>query len=469
MKNAGVRLPSRREVLAAAAGFPAVARPRRPNILLFLPDQHRFDWTPLNRALPLRMPNYSRLSKQGVEFTRAVVASPLCAPSRASLASGREYHRCGVRNNRFDYPLEQPTYYAALREAGYHVAGCGKFDLHKGSFTWGLDGRHLLQEWGFSDGIDNAGKMDAIASGAVTPKDPYMAMLGRRGLAAAHVADFRARTGARHYANTAPTPLPENAYCDNWIGNNGLKLLRAVPRGRPWHLVVNFTGPHSPMDITKTMERACRGRTFPQPAAGPSEFPPEVHNSIRQNYGAMIENIDRWLGVYLDEIRRRGDVENTVVVWSSDHGEMLGDHGRWAKSVPYQPSIGVPLLIWGPLVQKPGVSRALVSHFDLAATFLDAAGAAALKDSDSRSLAALLAGHASTHRECVRSGLNDWRAVYDGRFKLVRGFDPTRPKPGPAAGAPTLLFDLEEDPNETQNLAAGHPAEVIRLSNLLMA
>ncbi len=122
-----------------------------------------------------------------------MVASPLCAPSRACLAAGKEYDRCRVPGNNADYPLDQTTFYTLLRESGYHVSGCGKFDLHKKSPVWGLDGNGLLREWGFSDGIDNEGKGDAVMSGAVAPKGPYMAYLHARGLAAAHVADFKRR------------------------------------------------------------------------------------------------------------------------------------------------------------------------------------------------------------------------------------------------------------------------------------
>ena len=162
----------------------------RPNLLFFLPDQHRPDYLGVNPSLPVRTPHLDQLAQGGTLFSRAFTPSPLCAPARACLASGRGYHRCGVPGNGQDYPLDQPTYYAALREAGYHVAGVGKFDLHKKTLDWGLNGSRLLPEWGFSDGIDNEGKRDAVRSGAVTPKGPYMAYLHARGLAGAHVDDF---------------------------------------------------------------------------------------------------------------------------------------------------------------------------------------------------------------------------------------------------------------------------------------
>ncbi len=448
---------TRRDFLKTAAA-PALltgaldAAPRRPNILLLFPDQWRFDWTGANKALPLRTPNLDALAARGTRFTRAVVAAPVCAPSRACLAAGKEYDRCRVPSNGYDYPIDQTTYYTVLRQGGYHVTGCGKLDLHKKTEDWGLDGKRLLKEWGFSDGVDNAGKRDAIRSGAVTPKDPYMAYLHKRGLAAAHVEDFKRRRGA---SATFPTPLPDDAYCDNWLSNNGLQLLRAAPAGKPWHLVVNFTGPHEPMDITKSMDARCRGRDFPQPN-GNKQFPPETHVAIRQNYAAMIENIDRWVGIFINEVKKRGELDNTLVVFSSDHGEMLGDHNRWGKSVPWQPSVGVPLIAAGPGIKRGVATPALASVMDLAATFLDYAGLSRPKDMDSRSLRPLLEGRTRSHRAHVLSGLGDWRMVWDGRYKLIRGFEETE-----------QLYDLEADPLENRNLAAEQPAAVSRLRRML--
>ncbi len=419
---------TRRQFLGAAAA--TLAAPRtRPNILLLFPDQHRYDWLGSNPSVPVRTPNLDAVARRGVRFTRAIVPSPLCAPARACLAAGLEYHRCRVPSNAYDYPLDLITHYTLLRDSGYHVAGCGKFDLHKKTQDWGLDGSRLLREWGFSDGIDNAGKHDAINSGAAAPKDPYMAYLHRRGLAGAHVADFARR---KNYAATFPTPLPEDAYCDNWVGNNGLTLLRRAPKGKPWYLQVNFTGPHSPMDITARMEQGWRSVLgFPPPVAS-TQFTAAQHLAIRQNYSAMVENIDRWTGLFLEEVRARGELDNTLIVYSSDHGEMLGDHDRWGKSVPYLPSIAVPLIAAGPGIKSGVISDALVSVMDLAATFLDYAGLTRPAHMDSRSLRPLLEGVTTSHRDVVVSALGSWRVLFDGRYQLIRGF----PKPD---SAPQLL------------------------------
>ena len=288
-----------------------------------------------------------------------------------------------------------------------------------------------------------------------------MDFLERRGLREVHLKDFERRR-PYPYADTLPTALPGDAYCDNWVAQNGLELLGRAPKGKPWFLQVNFTGPHSPVDITKRMEKLCRDRTYGQPNHC-LEFTPEKHVAIRQNYSAMVENIDRWLGIYLEELDRRGEMDNTLIVYSSDHGEMLGDQNRWSKSVPYHPSVSVPLMVSGPGVQRSVETGALATNMDLAATYLDYAGVRRPDDMDSRSLRPLLEGKTKHHRQQLLSGLYGWRMVWDGRYKMITGFDPDSPKPNKADNPRVLLFDLENDPLENVNLAASRPEEVSRL------
>jgi len=420
----------------------------KPNILFFLPDQHRPDWLGVNPALPLKTPNLDRLCAAGVRFTRAFTPSPLCAPARACLASGLDYEHCRVPGNRENYPPDLPTYYQRLRDAGYRVCGVGKFDLHKdlarphAELDWHLDGSRSLRDWGFTEGIDNEGKYDGSASyrAAGKPKGPYMNYLHSRGLAAAYVQEH-AEVGKHRGAYT--TKLPEEAYCDNWVAENGLAFLRDFPADQPWHLVVNFTGPHDPRDVTQRMHDAWEGVDFPLPVNNQQrDFSPDDHQRNRRHYAAMIENIDRQVGRFLDLVKQRGELDRTLMVYSSDHGEMLGDHGRWGKNTWHNPSAGIPLIMAGPGISRGRTSDALVCLHDLAATFLDYAAAPALPGMDARSLHAVLEGKTSAHRSLVRNGLHDWRMVFDGRFKRI-----TR------TNAPPLLFDLETDPHEMNDLA----------------
>ncbi|WP_411968933.1 sulfatase [Haloferax sp. YSSS75] len=398
----------------------------QPNILFFLTDQHRFDWLGSNPEVPVRTPNIERLEKQGVRFDNALCPAPLCAPSRACLASGYQYERAGVPHNAVDFPENQTTYYQLLRDEGnYHVMGCGKFDLHKSTPKWGTDGQRCLSEWGFSAGTDNAGKWDAVISGAEEPQDPYMAFLHRNGLAETHVADMRRRRDEGAFRATFPTPLPPEAYCDNWIAQKGLSLLSDAPSGSPWHLVVNFAGPHDPLDVTEEMHGWYRDPDvdFPEPTKAGDELTPDEHADARRNYAAMIENIDNWIGKYLEVLEERNERQETIVVFSSDHGEMLGDHGEWRKRSPYHPSVAIPLVIDDPRMRPQEPSDALVGLHDLFATFLQQANVSIPDDTDSRSLVDILRGKKESHRKHIRTALGNWEAVFDGRYKFVRGYD----------------------------------------------
>ncbi|MBV6432625.1 MAG: Arylsulfatase [Bryobacteraceae bacterium] len=472
MTAKSIERPSRRALLPLALA-PVVLPSRaamksRPNLLFVLSSQHRHDWVGASKSLALQTPNLDLIARTGVRFTRVVSASPMAGPSRACLASGRDYWRCGVRGNAEDYPLDQPTFYQSLREVGYRVASCGTLELHKATLDWGIDGRRFLPEWGFTDGFDSAGKMKAVLSGAVEARDPYMAYLHSRGLAVIHVEDYRRRMGLNGYLNTDACPLPAEAYYDNWVAAEGLNLLRSLPRNRPWFLQLGFPAARNPLDTTRRMQRLQQRRTFPQPVDS-EQYTPERHVAIRRNYSAIVENIDRLLGLFLEEIRERGETENTYVIYSSDHGEMLGDHERWAAGMPYRPSVSVPLYVRGPGVRSGVVCEELVSHHDLAATILELASAPRLHEPDSRGLRALLEGRVKTHREFVRSAFGRWRMICDGRYKLIRGFDmeETGKRARNAPEPKPVLFDLKLDPEEVSNSAREYPDQVQRLMRLL--
>lgn len=459
----------------AAQAAPA-ANAGHPNILLLFPDQWRFDWTSANSDLPIRTPNLDRLASLGTRFANAMVATPLCAPSRACLASGREYGRCGVPSNGYDYPVRIKTFYSRLRDAGYHVLGCGKMDLAKASDWWGIDGKWRLNSWGFSDGINNAGKIDQVIGYELNnnrPADPYLTFLDDRGLLSEHLDDLRSRMKGG-YGATYPTPLPENAYCDNWLAANGLDLIDAAPKGKPWFLQVNWTGPHNPEDITAPMEKRVRGLAMPA-VNGSNQYNAAQNHAIRQNYTAMCENIDRTIGLYLDKLESLGQLDNTLILFSSDHGEMLGDHGRWGKTVPYHPSACVPLTVAGPGVRKGASSSALINHIDLAATCLDFAGIAPPKDVDSLSFRPVLEGRSTSHRDVVFSGLGAWRMAWDGHLKVITGFNAAEKRNNPdwplhapqVDGVAPLVFDLSTDPGENRDLSSSMPSQARQLLDRL--
>jgi choline-sulfatase len=473
---------------------------QQPNVLLVMSDQHRHDWVGTDSAVPVRTPNFDALSERGVRFTNAVCPSPVCAPSRSCLASGMEYGRCGVSWNA-DYPLERKTYYRRLRdEADYAVLGAGDIDLHMNTPAWGLDGTNLLDVYGFSEGVEIPGKYAMVSTyrGDLTedvshpaalpsdvdpasdrPSNAYMAFLESEGLLSEYVEDIEARDP---FGTTRPAPLPHDAYVDNWVGRRGLELLESAPADQPWHLAVNFVGPHPPVDVSEEMHGWYRNPEvqFPEPTNPGEQHDDETHQAIRRNYAAMVENIDRWLGKYVDALRDRGELENTVVVYTSDHGEHLGDNSAWTKHSPRHQTVSVPLAVAGPGVESRAPVDDPATTLDLHATVLDYADVLG-GDTDSRSLRPFLEGETTTHRDAVRSGLDPWRVVFDGRHKLIVGYDTERDPSltgaisrdfsGDYAEASVLrrrmepvLFDRREDPEETTNVAAERPDIVSRLA-----
>ena len=463
-----------------------------PNILFVQTDQQRPEWVEMNPDIPVRTPHLRQLAERGVWLANAICPSPVCAPSRACLVAGREYDRTRVWGNNTYAPDNMFKYHLRLRdEAGYYVMGAGKHHVgnnQSGSparFHCGVDGRQGVEAWGFSDAIFNAGLNQAtilMRNNEMVPQDAYMAFLHARGLAEDHIADYARRSREGVWTATFPTTLPDDAYFDTWITNNALTLLDRAPDDRPWYLEVNLQNPHHPWDITESMHRWYREPSveFPLPVFNTEDIAPETHQEVRRNWAATVEHLDACLGRLVARVRERGDFDNTIIVFTSDHGEMLGDYDQWQKLSPLQASVGVPLVIAGPGVAASGRDDAPMTTLDLTASFLEWGGLNPGDDLDSRSLVDYLGAHTRRHRDLVFSGLSAWRMVFDGRFKLVRGYDPAKRIGGDVfepmhvpfdeterlqRERPQLLFDLQR--NERDDVAAEFPQVFRRLSAAL--
>ena len=170
-------------------------------------------------------------------------------------------------------------------------------------------------------------------------------------------------------------------------------------------------------------------RPTPSPSTRGVDFPPPVGiddpSSLRRDpaadrrsYAASCTHIDTWIGRILDRVEQRGEMDSTVILLSADHGEMLGDHGRWAKCVPQEGSVHVPLIAAGPGIRQGAVNDGLVELIDVAATMLSAAGLSVPDGVDARSFWPVLTGRADdTGRDVQLSGLHGWRMACDGRYK----------------------------------------------------
>ena len=476
-----------------------VASGRRPNILFVFPDQWRGDWVrALAPELPLRTPHLDALVARGTAFRRAWTPSPLCVPARSCLATGRSYGRAPSPDNFHSHPLGTPTFYNRLAQAGYRVASLGKSDLFKPDKSWGKDGRHRIDgvdrfaAIGIAEGRDMAGKHDTFNAIARGCNDPYTDHLDRAGLIPAYQADFQARSpvmpgqladweGARIisppacYAQSKPSPLPAASYSDNFVGQAAIDQLTTFDGTEPWFLMVNFAGPHEPLDVTADMAAGWDSVQFPLPYGRPNPDA-DLQQDIRRRYASMLETIDFWLGRMVAHLAERGMIENTLVVFASDHGEMLGDRNLWKKQVPWEPSLRVPMVLAGPGIAARGVvDDGPATILDLPATFIARAGAAPMPEDEGTDLSPWLAGEAQYPRKLASSGLGEWRAVTDGRWKLVLGYRTDQPLFDLQAGhfdpdptAPGQLYDLVADPRETSNLWQAAPGPRKRLLAKLM-
>jgi choline-sulfatase len=175
----------------------------------------------------------------------------------------------------------------------------------------------------------------------------------------------------------------------------------------------------------------------------------EEVTATRRQYCAAIELIDDQVGAILSALEERGMAENTYVVFASDHGEMLGDHGLYTKSLPYEGALRVPLIIAGPGIQGGRVSDALVELMDVNPTLCDFAGVPGLEGVDALSLDPVLSGSADAHRSEGVSVIRNFQCIRTASHKLVVSANDT-----------DELYDLETDPDELRNIAAEERAIV---------
>eukprot|EP00730_Choanoeca_flexa_P002915 TRINITY_DN11228_c0_g1_i11.p1 TRINITY_DN11228_c0_g1~~TRINITY_DN11228_c0_g1_i11.p1 ORF type:complete len:471 (+),score=73.33 TRINITY_DN11228_c0_g1_i11:2-1414(+) len=433
--------------LALAIMLVSVEAAAKPNILLLFPDQWRFDWDTLhsNLSLPLRMPFLQSIIQNGTRFTI-------------------------------------PTFYRLLRDqGGYHVMVTGKDDLTKASQP-GADGCRNFDELGFSDGIRYSGKMDVIDQWPY-PHEPYGYMLRNHTVALENgtlVSAWDAHHGCMKNILEVcdATSFPDTLYEDDWTAENAVTLLERKPSNIPWFMQVNFPGPHSPFLVTARMHDAEAGRRYPPPVDNPNlnstescMATQEPSNGKRCDYAAELENLDRLFFVVVNAIpeSERG---NTLICVSSDHGEMLWDHGDIGKTLPWQGSASVPLICQGlDVKQGQTVSSLPVTTMDLAGTFLDYAGVPSDTNMTTMSLRPLLtATDSHAYRSHVSSGLQasnfgengddggkgyNWRMVLKSingtiyKYICCKGDCPGKPSTAPKAtpdGYSRLLYNVEADP-----------------------
>ena len=453
-----------------------------PNILWICSDQQRHDTLGCYDNPYVHTPNLDRLAAEGVRFTHAYCQSPVCTPSRASFLTGRYPRTTRTRQNGQNIPTAETLVTRLLAEAGYVGGLAGKLHIAAANPSAAPvveqripDGYH---EFHWSHTPLPSKYTTTGASGADSPwaADAYTAWLrekGRRYM----------RTPFRH-SPYVQTSVAAEDHQTTWCAEMAVQFIeRRAEDGQPWFFSVNPFDPHHPFDPPEASLARYLARLdeIPLPNYAPDEldnkpifqridhrwayntpgqYPydemsEEDHRLLRAAYWAMCDLIDTGVGQILDALERSGQRENTLVIFMSDHGEMLGDHGIYLKGPYfYEPAIRVPLIVAGPGVQRGKVSKALVELVDLAPTLLDAAGLAPHSGMQGHSLWPLLTGATplDQHRDdiyCEYYNAMPWHQDPQAHLTMVRN---ERHKLVVAHGLNTgELYDLAVDPMETAN------------------
>jgi len=431
----------------------------RPNILFIVDDQHRHDYVGCAGASFVSTPHIDSIAASGVRFTQCITNSPLCVPARIGLATGMLPSRLGCMDNNCYLPQSATTFYQRLRDADYRVGCVGKLDLAKPDPYNGRYGdRPSAFRFGFTHPEECEGKMHA--GGSATPIGPYTFYLEEQGLLERFHEDYDARAKDGWVRACHDSVLPTEAFEDCYIGRRSAEWVDRVPDDFPWCLFVSFVGPHDPFDPPTEYADRYRGKPMPptipaaddgRPTGRTVALSEEEVAETRRQYCAAITAVDDQVGAILDAVKRRGMEEETVVVFASDHGEMLGDHGgHYQKSSPYEGAIRVPLMVAGAGIEGGRTSDALVELSDLNPTVCDLAGLDPQPGIDAQSIAGVLKGEADAHREVAVSELGSFRVARTATHKLVD-----------YVNGPTMLFNLEDDPDEQVD-RRGEERETVR-------
>jgi arylsulfatase len=438
----------------------------QPNVVFILADQHRWDFMGGESNGVTLTPNLDRLAVAGTRFRAAYCTAPLCCPSRAAIASGRYGMNTGCFTNLHQLPPHTPTFVQQFRHAGYRTCAVGKTHMEIHAYDSDLcSDRHraLMDSLGWDEICETSGD-DMFRTGIRCAYSDFLRAHGRLDDALAfydHWGYFmdptqRGDPGFRSHTWT----LPEMFHGTAFIGEQALTWLRERDRERPFFLQVGFAAPHSPVAPVAGYLDPYRDTEETEPWDDPS--PPAWLPAGRTGYRAMISQVDAYVGAIRDCLAEQGVLDDTIVVYTADHGEMAGDHGRFGKTTFYEGSVRVPMLFAGPGIGAGQESAALVEVLDAGKTLNELCGVAHHALDQGRSLAPILTGERTQHRETVYAEMGCDRMLRDGRHKLAWGepsFDARKlgrlhlDKPVNIPPSPPALYDLVADPHELQNLA----------------
>lgn len=385
----------------------------RPNILWYTTDQQRFDTIAALGNPHVVTPTLDGLVADGTAFTHAHCQSPICTPSRSSYMTGLYPSRVGnCRNGNESFPADAPPLISKhIAEAGYDCGMIGKFHLQSSGHRTEPRLDDGYRYWKFSH----------------APRDDWPQ--------GHDYADWvREQGGDLDALRKSEDRVPPELHQTKWATDRAIEFLKQ-DRDGPWMLTLNVYDPHAPFIPPRKYAEWFNPADMPGPYFRDSDLRtqaalkqvdfqteaqhPDVFDGRRQQalYYAMIAQVDEQFGRLLQYVDDTGQRENTAVIFTSDHGEMLGDHGLLFKGCRfYEGLVRVPLLFrWPGRIEAGLQSDALVELLDLSATLLDLAGVPQPDEMQGRSLLPILSGEAppAEHREFVRCEYYD---VLDAAF-----------------------------------------------------
>lgn len=404
-----------------------------------------------------------RLAAQGVRFTRAFTNSPLCVPARISLATGLYPHNNNCWQGLTELLPGADTFMKRLRAAGYRTCSIGKNHLYDMENCDLYANHPKYQAAGFDDIEDMSGTWGIIEGEGVYVD--HLKSLGLHEPVAKYLQDLENKPDEIRRFIAEPLPLPEEHYIDAFIADRVERYVDHYELAQPSFVSAVFQGPHEPWDAPQRYADMHPLEKIPDPflELPPGDWLPDRAlwyqkwaqyyqpkdpidgKRIAQYYFGKIRQIDDSIGRILAAYERKGWLDNTLIIFSSDHGEMLGDLSRLSKSVCYDSAVRVPMIIRPPQ-GKPAVSDAFVELIDLHATILDAAGAEPWMHQDGLSLMPLVRGETDKHRDDVLIEVHAHYCLRTDDWKIIIGRD----------GLTLALFDLQNDPREQVNLVE-HP------------
>ncbi len=435
----------------------------KPNVVFIIADQHRGDFTSWGNNGRIFTPCLDELAKRGMIFENAYCTSPLCSPSRAAIASGRYGMNSGCFTNLHELPPGTPSFVSQFRQHGYTTAAFGKTHMEIHAYDSDLSSE-AHREYMNSLGWDYICEVSGNGMFKTGIKCAYSEYLREQGMLDEVLYYYRRwryfmdGPGGFQDFHSETWPFDEKYQETSFIARSAMEWLSGHDRSQPFFMHIGFAAPHSPVEPNPRFLELYGNidETSPYGAEADADM-----IRARKGYRAMISQIDFQVGEIYNLLEKQGLADNTIFVYTADHGEMAGDHNRTGKVCFYEGSMRVPLLISGPGIGC-GSSEALVELIDLGSTLCLLCNVPCHDLDQGKSLLRVLTGESAQHRQNIYAEMGCDRMLFDGRYKLMYG-DPisdTRQlrhlhldKPVNIPPSPVRLYDLHHDPYELDDLS----------------